>query len=215
MPIVPPINSQQFNPWPEAVTVTSVRPNSANVAADLTNAAAFRQSGGEAAPSRGAYAKYDVVFTLGMDDLPFEPKPRDTVTWKGSIYTVLDVTGSDWLKFWRVTARNLVLAADLRQTGTLSRPAVTQDSSGLPARSSYATVTGDVPCRVQPLGGTATDVLEKRTIPQRFTAFVGVLLDARASDRFVCNGVTYTVTGVSNPERIDELQSLSLEVLIP
>jgi hypothetical protein len=209
-----PIDTQRWLPWPEAVAVTSVR-SGGNVTANVARAGAYRLGAAEAAPSNGVYTRYDAEFTVGQADLPFVPKPRDTVLWNGDTYTVLAVDGSDWLTFWSLTARNLVLAADLRQTGTLSRPSNAQDAAGRPARASYTTVTGSVPCRVQPLGGQATDALEKRTIPQRFTAFVGVTLDARAGDRFVCDGTTYTVTGSSNPERIDELQTLSLEILLP
>jgi hypothetical protein len=212
---IQPFSTQRFIPWPEAVTVTSVRPNSSNVVTSVSNAGVYRLSNGEASPSFGVYTKNDIRVTIGQDDFSFTPKPRDTVLWKGDTYTVLEVGGSDWLKFWTLTARNLILAADLRQTGTLSRPSAAQDSTLRPGRASYSTVTDNIPCRLQPVGGTAGDNLDKRTIPQRFAAIVGVFLDARAGDRFTVSTANYTVISSANPERIDELQSLTLEVLLP
>lgn len=211
---IPPIASQRFIPWLEAVTVTSVRPNSSDVVTPTT-AGVHRQGGGEAAPSRGVYTKYDVLFTFSQDDLTFTPKPRDTVLWKGDTYTVLSVDGSDLLKFWRLTARNLILAADLRQTGTLSRPNTAQDTTLRPGRASYTTVTASIPCRVQPTTGTAGDALGKRTIPQQYSCIVGEQLDARAGDRFTVGADNYSVIASNNPERIDELQTLTLEILLP
>lgn len=214
MPLLP-VDTQRWLPWKETVTVTSVRPNSSDATATVTTAGVYRQGLAEGAPSRGVYTKYDVKVTVATDDVAFVPKPRDTVLWAGDTYTVLSVERSDWTKHYVLTARNLILAADLRQTGTLTRPAVAQDAAGRPARATYATVTGSIPCRVQPLGGQAADVLEKRTAPQRFTAYVGVPLDARAGDRFEVGAAYYTVLGSHDPETLDSLQSLDLEVILP
>lgn len=210
-----PVDTQRWIPWAEPVTVTSVRPASADVTEGADDAGVHRLGVGEGAPSRGAYTRHDIRVTLGTDALSFVPKPRDMVTWQGDTYTVLSVDRSDWTRHYVLTARNLVLSEDLRQTGTLSRPVNARDDAGRPARGSYATVTADVPCRLQPAAAAAGDTNEKRTIPVTFTCFVGLQLDARAGDRFTVAGEHYGVLGVTNPERIDELMSLNLGTYLP
>jgi len=207
-------NTQKYLPWLETVTVTSVRPNSTDQEGEF-EAGAYKLTGVEGAPSYGVYTKYTVRFTLSYADLPFDPKPRDRITWKDDTYTVLSATGSDWQQFWVADAVNLVLAEDLRQTGTLTRWVSAQDAAYRPARAAETTVAADVPCRVQPLGWDAADVNEKRTGPRRFAAFLGQALDARAGDRFAAGGESFTVVSYRDPERVDELPSLTLEAVLP
>jgi hypothetical protein len=100
------------------------------------------------------------------------------------------------------------------QTGALQRPSNTaRDAAGRQALSSYTTIASGVPCRVQPLGGEAGDLLDRRAIPQRFTAFLGVQLTPQALDVFSVGSTTYTVLDWKLPQRIDELMTLSLELL--
>lgn len=208
------VDTQKWLPWKEPVTVTSVRPNSADVVVPLTNAGVYRVSLREAANSNGVYQSGDIKVTVATDGVAFTPKPRDTVLWGGDLYTVLEVAGSAWTKHWVLHARNLVIAADLRQMGTLARPSNAQDAAGRPTLASYTTVSANIPCRVQPEGGTAADVGERRTIPKRFVAILLTQVDARAKDTFTCDGVTYTVLEARNPERIDQLPSLLLEKVL-
>lgn len=198
----------------EAVTFTSVR-TAGNQSVGVTDATFDFVSLKEAAASNGVYQAGDVSFSVRQSLLTGlgGAKPRDTVlrASDGQTYTVLTATPTVFTKIWDLVCRNLILAADLRQTGTLSRPSNAQDSAGRPTLASYTAVATDVPCRVQPMGGAAGDVLDRRTIAQRFAAILGQQVDARAKDKFVSGGVTYTVLESKNPERIDELQTLTLE----
>ena len=108
-----PIPTQVLIPWPEAVTVVSVR-RTGDVTASLSTAGVHQISTKEAARSNGVYQSGDVRVTLATDAVAWGFKPRDRVTWKGTQYTVLDVGGSDWMGFVLLTARNLQLAADLQ-----------------------------------------------------------------------------------------------------
>jgi len=206
-------NTQKYLPWLETVTVTSVRPNSTDQEGEC-EAGVYKLTGVEGAPSYGVYTKHTVRFTLSYADLPFDPKPRDRITWKGDAYTVLSATGSDWQQFWVADAVNLVLAEDLRQTGTLTRWAATQDAAYRQAQAASATLAADVPCRLQPLGWSADDTLDRRTGPKRFAAFLASALDARAKDVFAVSGTAYTVLEYADPERIDELPRLTLEEIL-
>lgn len=200
------------NLWGESLTVTSVRPNSSNVAAAVTGARYLRGAR-ERRASYGNYTAADEVFTIATDAVAFTPKPRDTVTRGSDVLTVLSVDGSPWLKFWILTCVNLVLAADLRSTGTLSRPNFVQDDAGRRALGTYTAVATDVPCRVQPADSAAVDALDRRVIVGHYQAILGTAVSARAQDRFVSGGVTYTVTGYRDPERIDDLMTLELELV--
>lgn len=201
----------------EAVTFTSVRA-AGNVTVAVTDATFSYITLREAAASNGVYEAGDVTFSIRQSLLAAVggAKPRDTVVRAsdGQTYTVLTATPTVMTKVWDVTCRNLVLAADLRQTGTLARPTNAQDAAGRPTLASYTTVAANIACRVQPEGGAASDVGDRRTIPKRFAAILGVQVDAHAKDTFTCDGVTYTVLESRNPERIDQLQSLVLEKVL-
>lgn len=195
--------------WGEDVTLTSTR-TAGDVSADIT-AAVYRLTLKEMNNSRGVYRSGDVRVTLATDAVGWEPKPGDRVTWRGGTYTVLDVTGSDWTKHWVMTCRKPDIAPDNRQLGTLRRPTSTRDALNRPVLTGYTAVAADVPCRVQPEGATAGDAHDKRTMVRRFTAYLETPVDARASDRFECGGVAYTVLEVKSPEKLGELMALALE----
>jgi hypothetical protein len=199
----------------EPVTFTSTRTDG-DVSATVS-AWVYVMSVREAVASRGVYESGDAQILIAQTDLEAlgGAKPADVVTLTdGSAYTVLTAQALKFNGPWSLTARNLILANDLLQTGTLSRPTNAQDPAGRPTLANYTAIAANVPCRVQPEGGTATDVAGRRTIPARFTAYLGQQVDARAKDQFVCDGLTYTVLEVRNPQRITDLQSLVLEQVL-
>lgn len=201
----------------EAVTFTSVR-TAGNESVEVDDASFDFVTLKEAAASNGVYQAGDVSFSIRQSllvDLG-GAKPGDLVlrASDGQTYTVLTAIPTVFTKVWDITCRNLILANDLRQTGTLSRPSNAQDAAARPTLASYTVVAENIPCRVQPMGGSVADVFDRKTIPQRFTAFLGVQVEAHAKDKFVAGGVTYTVLEWQNPERIDELMSLTLEKVL-
>lgn len=202
----------------EAVTFASAR-TAGNVTVSVTDATIDWVTLKEAAASRGVYQLGDAKFTIPRAALAAVGgmKPADTITraTDGRVYTVLSVTPPGIEGVWNAVGRDLILAADLRSTGTLSRPTTVQDAAGRPAKTAYTTVAADVPCRVQPEGGTVANPLDLLTIPKRYTAFLAQTVDARANDKFVCAGVTYSVIALNDPERITDLPSLTLERIGP
>ena len=202
----------------EAVTFTSVR-NAGNQSVDVDDATFEFVTLKEAAASKGVYQAGDVNFSLRQSLLADVggAKPRDTVTREsdGQTYTVLTAVPTVMTRVWNLTCRNLILAADLRSTGTLSRPSNAQDTAGRPTLGTYSDVASGIACRVQPEGGQATDAQGRRQMPKRFTTYLGTQVEARAKDRFVSDGVTYTVMEVREPERLDQLMSLVLERMTP
>lgn len=202
----------------EEVSFVSVRSGGNQTVTGITDATFDFVSLKEAAASNGAYQAGDVSFSIRQSLLTGVggAKPGDQVvrTSDGQTYTVLTAIPTVMTKVWDLTCRNLILAADLRSTGTLSRPVVAQDSAGRPTLASYTDVAADIPCKVQPEGGSAGEVMGRVTIPKRYTAYLGSQVDARAKDKFVSGGVTYTVVEMRQPERIDQLMTLTLEKVL-
>jgi hypothetical protein len=195
----------------EVVTFTSVRTagNSSSVVAD---AGVYKDGNAEARPSHGVYTKVRQRFTIRYDALRGVggAKPRDTVTFAGDTYTVLEAALGEITNFWQLRCVRLVLAADLDQSGTLTRYTAAVDAAYRQTNAATTTV-GTVNCRLQPEGGAAGDVFDRRTIPKRYTAYLASALAAQAKDVFTVDGQGYTVLEVRDLERLDELPSLVLE----
>jgi hypothetical protein len=224
-------------PWMEAVAYTSVR-----TAGDVTVGAgafstafspAFAVAGGlladgcyrvtarEAARSNGVYTANDVRVSLPnpMPDPIGEPKPRDTVAWKGRTYVVLDVAGSDWFPgspFWVVTARCPQVAYDLRDTADVLRPLPQPGGGGLRRWLSAAEVlAAGIDCRLQPEAvGAEPETGGKLTTRTRYKCYLAGTVRLRAGDAVRVDSVLYEVKGqgdidslglitVADVERID------------
>jgi hypothetical protein len=210
--------------WPEREDVTyRVRTAVAGTYTDhsltATGGAAKRRATGlaEPSPSYGVARASRLVWLLPDEVLPdsVTPVPGDIVQDDDEVdWTVLSVDKNKWGQTWRAQTISLAIANSLSVTGTLSRPSTAQDTAGRQSLASYSLV-GNSACRVQPEDSQADPaLLDRRTMPRRYTAFLATPLAARAKDRFVVGAVTYTVTGLRFPERLDELFRLDLELVL-
>jgi hypothetical protein len=204
-------NSQQYLPWPETIVLTSVGTGSSSQT--VTDAGVYPQANREDAPSNGAYTVFPIEVTIGFADVSFTPKPADTILWNANTYTLQDAHPFDYLQYYKLTALRVAIAPALAKSGTLSRPTNAKDSTGKLTNASYTTVSAGNVCAVQPLGGDATDIMQRRTMRTRFTAYLTTPVVAQAKDVFTANGQSYTVTAFSLPARIDKLMTLSLELI--
>lgn len=171
----------------------------------------------EMTASNGAYTGKNLVFLLPTANLPDDvaPKVGDVIRDAANVdHTILEAMAGKFGNTWRCVTIALALVNGLASTGTLSRPDNERTTAGRPTLANYTAVAENVACRVQPEGGSAAEVAGRVTIPKRFTAYLGVQVDARAKDRFVCGGVTYTVLEMRQPERLDQLMSLTLEKVL-
>lgn len=201
----------------EAVTYTSVA-TAGNTPVSVPDAAWYPSSPGraEGSPSAGVYVKYTGRFAIRNSLIgSLTPKPADTITrGDGSVWTVLRAMPPQVSGVWQLDVIDLILSNGLTQTGSLTRPSNTgQDSAGRQALTSYTTIAASIVCRVQPIGGDAVDLLERRGTPQRFRAFLGQQVTPQALDVFTVSGQAYTVLGFKMPQRIDELMTLDLELI--
>jgi hypothetical protein len=195
--------------WKEAVTFTSVR-TAGDVVVAGVEAVVHRLGLKEAEPSGGVYQAGDVCFRFSQGAIAFPPKPADRVAWNGAEYTIFGpgVDGSDWLDFWDVTARNLVLAADLRDACTVLRPLNSQDAAGFREVGAFSKVYGSVPCRLQevaegPMGATGDYDAAGET--REFVLYVGQRLFLQAQDTVTIGGTTYDLVSTGNWDRVDGL----------
>jgi hypothetical protein len=201
----------------EAITYTSVA-TAGNTTVSVTDAGFYRTQSGlaEGAPSQGVYVKATARFTIRGSLLTSVGgvKPADTITrTDGSVWTVLRAMPPVISGVWQIDAIDLILSNGLVQSGTIDRPDNTQDSAYRAALTNYTNVASNIPCRLQPVGGDAKDALDRRTLPQRFTAFLGQQVVTRAKDRLTVAGTMYTVLDFKLPQRIDELMTLTVEQL--
>lgn len=176
---------------------------------------------GEAAPSFGVYTRSYRSWFVPKAMYADNPRVGDlivnpvtdidpsAVTW-----TVLGVSDVGALGAWKIDVVSLALQANLRSSGLIERPTQTQDATGRLALTAYTVVAADVPCRVQPEDGAASEVMDRVTIPYRFDCYLGYRVAVRARDRVTVDGTTYTILSSEMPERIDALQKLTLEVIL-
>lgn len=207
-------------PWPEAVTYTSAR-TAGDVAAAVTADGCYRITAKEAARSNGVYTAADVRFSL-PNPLPSglgEPKPRDTVQWKGRTYVVLDASGSDWFPgapFWVVTGRCPQIAFDLRDRADVLRPTAQPGAGGLRQwLQAAAVLAAGIDCRLQPeTVGAEPEADGKLLTRTRYKCYLAGSVLLKAGDAIRVDAVLYQVTGqgdidslglitVADAERID------------
>lgn len=171
----------------------------------------------ETDPSAGVYTNARLNWLLPAENLPANvaPVPGDIILDADAVaWTVLSVMLGKWENTYHCQTISLALANGLSVTGTLSRPSNAQDAAGRQSLATYSTV-GTSACRVHPVTGPAAgNIMDRRTAPELYAAFLATPLDARAKDRFTASGVTYTVTGVDHPQQLDKLQELQLELIL-
>lgn len=210
-----PIDTQSLMPWAETADYRSVR-SSGYFTVPAVSVGAYPVTTKEAAASAGVYVAGDMVFTVATTALveggvEFDAKPADVVSYRGQDWTVLDASPSRWMKFHKVTARNLTLVYGLRDTVSLLRPDNAVGTGGIRTPSYSAVVTG-VAARIQEQEPEVADHFGKRSAAKRYTCTVGQRLSPEATDRVTDqNGTTYTVKAWRSMDRLDLLMELDLE----
>ena len=212
-----PINTQQILPWPETVVHVSTV-TGANVTTTVTSAGVYQISLAEAAKSYGAYQTGDIRVTFSTDDVS-APKPRDTVTHGGVDYVVIDAKKAPYLKFHKLTCRNLKIAADLQHLADIYAPTATPTETGLRSHTE-AVVYTDVPCRMQP-DETSMEIDNEETgrvtTRKKYVCYLGT--NYSVSSGYILtlviesHTVKYRVLSSNNTESITGLQELQCEVI--
>lgn len=216
------MTADEWRFWPEREDVTLRKQTAVgaytNHALSATGGAAKRRAPTwkEQTASAGAYSAKNLVWLLPTANLPdgVTPKAGDVIRDASSVdHTVLEVQVGKFGQTHRCVTIALAVVYELSELGTLERPVSGRDGAGRPLPAGYTVIAADVSCRVQPEDGTAGDVDERKVIPLRYTATLATPVVVRARDRFTVDGTAYTVTGFRNPERLDQLLQLSLELV--
>lgn len=166
--------------------------------------------------SNGAYVAGDRNWLVPVEVLPpgVTPKISDFITDAGgTVWSVLAAELNTWQTWWRLTCRNLVLHADLRELVTLLSPSASQDSAGGRVPTFTAAVS-NLPAKVLEVEAAADDRLGKRQAVKRYTAWVGQRVFPAANWRLKdSGGQVYQILGWRSADRFDVLQALDLEVV--
>ncbi len=180
----------------------------------------------EITASAGGVTSKNLVFLVPDANLPEGVTPRvaDQLQDLDEIdHTILEVQAGKFGQTHRCVTIALAVVYELAATGVLTRPTVAQDDAGRAALSAYTTV-GTTKCRVQPEGGQSEEVHGRKTMPKRYSGYLETPFVPRAKDVFtvtsytspggaVASVVRYTVTGFRNPEALDQLLTLDLELI--
>ncbi len=164
--------------------------------------------------SNGVYTSDNLAWHLPTQNCGTAPRPGDIVLDGQNVsHTVLEVQINHWGWVYRCVTIALEIVNALSATGVLSRPAMTKDDASRRTFGAYTDITTGISCRVQPVDSATRDLLDRNTVPKQYSAWVAVALDVRANDRFTVAGVNYTIKGYKNPERLDQLLQLDLEMI--
>ena len=210
-------DTQALLPWNETGFAYVSVGTEGVLTATIASASRYALGTKEAARSNGVYLNTDEVVTFALDEPALlaegiTPKPRDTVEPPGECpRVVLDVQPNRFLKFWRLTVRDLVVAYDLRDLLTVKRSTPTPQADGSRLRNpSNAAV--DVPGRLQPEEWQRElDTDQRVTTRRRYTAYLGQALVLEAGDTIVLDDTEYEVTGQSDISQLDSLTRVSCE----
>lgn len=209
--------SDDYLIWDNRETITyTVEKRAGDVAHTIDDCKRRALTYRELAFSGGAYTSGDRAWLIPTVKLPagVTPKIADRVTdGGGTAWTVLDAALNTFQSWWRLTTRNIVLAADLRELVTLSSPSAVQDAAG--GRTPvYASAVSNLPAKILEGEVTAEASLGKRQAVRRFTAWVGQRVYPAADWRLTdAAGVVYQITGWRAADRFDVLQELDLEIV--
>jgi hypothetical protein len=177
----------------------------------------------EGATSYGVYSIRRELYTISTDCLGdgVEPSLRDTVR-PFAITPALTVTparvvtsvsGSPWLKFWKVEAQYPSLATALDQTATVYRPAPTATAEGF-RTPNLATVYSSQLVRLQPDSRAREfDVMGKVTTRAKYVCVFGSAVTLNAGDVVEVSSVKYEVVEQSEIESLGLLTFAAVERL--
>lgn len=179
----------------------------------------------EKSPSGGAYVGYEVRWHLPTRVLPpgQRIKPGDAILDQHEVrWTVLTADLNRLGYTWALGCVDLVLAHDLADVVTIETADISYDGAGAAVKA-FPPAGGQVlyqgiPARVQLLTDEVADERGIRSFRGRYSVIVGLPVDVTFEDRVnwtdpkTAQTILLDITGVHNPDRIDELQALDCEV---
>lgn len=174
----------------------------------------------EGAPSDGVYIRSLRTWLFPKQFYDGVPAIGDVIT---NPVTAIDPVAVAWtvtglsdvgaIGAWSLDSISLTISADLKDLVTFSRPGNTQDAAYRQALTpaSYTPYAVNIACRLQPEDGSAAVVMDRVTIAPRYTLYLSQRVAVRAKDLAAVGGQTYTVIASVMPDRISDVQTVTLE----
>ena len=200
--------------WDNVQTVlhTSVR-NTGNVETCVDYAHRHNIGRRELIASNGVYTPDDVIWRFPSVEAVIRPKPRDTITdSEGTVWTILEVGRNLATYHYRCVCRDLIIAEDLDDLIDIETPAITYDDAGVKTKT-WSVLYNDRPCRLQPFTAEIADERGIRGLRITHQIFLAQAVVVTNEDRVSFGGRYYEIRGYHNPERIDELPVLDVELV--
>lgn len=200
----------------EPVTLISVA-KSGETLVDLPTVKRRAPSFKELSASGGVYTAQDLVFLVPKKVVDTaggsRPKPADVIRDADGIrWTILECPLNTLKSTYRCMTRDMILAADLRDTLTIKRPLelTTDDAGG--REYEYENIYQGIACRFQEVNAGELDERGQRLTVKRYNVWVERRLYLTIEDQAVDpDGNIYEVKGWQDADRIDQLQMLQCE----
>ena len=201
-------NLHQF--WPALTEAVTYREQTApGVYSDTPVSKALRNqpTTREQDPTAGVYTGADASFLVPDVFLSPAPKPGDLIRDSANVsWTVIQVAFDLADAVYTLYGIALGIAAGLRDTITVERPAVSLDASGAPSYA-YAPVAGyqNLPARVQLQARTPAQELGIDGVSEEYDITVGQQLALLTNDRIVWGSTTLDIRDYQRGTRITDL----------
>lgn len=166
----------------------------------------------EIAASGGVYTASDVVWSVQRELLSYTPKLGDWITDEdGTRWVIQDVSLSRLTGEYKFTARDLVLALDLRDTVDVWRPTYDADAAGSGVADYGAEpVYEGLAARIQETDGTVAEAHGREVVERRYTIYLADRVTLQAGDQVRDGEVVYEVIDYREPDRIDVLMQVNV-----
>lgn len=213
---------QNYTAWDntEPVTLTSIA-RTGNTLFEISTAKRRNPSYRELAASQGVYTGQDLVWLLPASLVSQEGatgqqavKPGDLITdGNGITWTILERSLNTLQSTYRCMTRDMILAAQLYDTLTITRPTEFETDAAGGRVYDYATIYTGIPCRFQEVDASTTDERGQRLTVKRYSVWVSQRLYLTIEDVATdSEGNVYEVRGWQDADRIDQLQRLDCEI---
>jgi head-tail adaptor len=167
----------------------------------------------EAEASDGTYTASDLKWHLPVAQLESAPPLGSVITAAdGEPWTVLEVAAQTLGERWLCWTRNLVIAGGLNQTITIQQATWTKTASGAP-QATWTDYRTDLPARVQPISSRIEVQHDQRLARVTHQVFLAEQVLVDQNFRVLHDGAVYNLLGYREPDRIDRLIVLDVELV--
>lgn len=175
--------------------------------------------------SNGVYTGKNQVWIIPKMVLPdgVVPKPGHVVVdSEGISHTILEVQKGKWTQTHRCVTIIVNIEEDLDQLCDIERYSNKQDEAGRPTYDEVSEVYAGIQCHVQPMDSRVAMIQGRKLLPNEYYAVLAYPVEVRPHDVLVAyapgeitaTGTEYTITGTSDPKRLDEAFKIFLQKIL-